>query len=119
MKKIFSSFKIKDFVINLMICLAYPIIKTIISDNKALVLSDTTYILSMMFIIGGVFNIMIRRGSFDALTYTAQRTISKNKELSFESYKKDKQKEREDSFNYLLLVGITVLIISIITSYFA
>ena len=115
MKKLFSGFKVKDFIINLLICLAYPICKTIISENKLLVFSDTSFIMSLVFMIGGVVNHLIRSGDFDITTFIAARSFSKNKDLTFDKYKKDKESERKDSFNYLFFVGIIVFVISMIT----
>ena len=115
MKKLFSGLKVKDFIINLLICLIYPICKTIMSDNKLLVFSDTAFIMSLVFIIGGVVSHLIRSGDFDITGFIAARSFGKAKDLTFEKYKKDKINERKDSFNYLFFVGIIVFVISMIT----
>ena len=119
MKKLFNGFKLKNYLLNLLICLMYPIIKSMLSNDKILVFSDTSFIMALVFILGGIVNIFVRSGDFDITAYVASRSFSKNKNKTFDAYKADKQKEREDSFNYLLFVGISVLIISIIASIFA
>ena len=119
MKKIFKGFRFKNFIINELICLAYPIIRAIKANNSMLVFSDTSLIISLVFIVGGTINTFIRSGDFDITSFIATRSITKNKNLTFEKYKEDKTKEREDNFNYLLLVGIITLIISFIAATYA
>ena len=75
--------------------------------------------MAMIFIVGGIVNIFIRSGDFDITSFIAKRSMTKDSNLTFEKYKEDKQKEREDSFNYLLFVGIITLFISVIASIFA
>lgn len=117
MKKLFKGFKLKDFLINLFICLLYPIVKTIRATDKAFVFSDTSFIMALVFIIGGIVSFLIRSGDFDITSFIATRSLTKNKDLTYEKYKKDKQDERKDSFNYLFFVGIIVLIISAIVGF--
>ena len=114
MKNIFKGFRLKDYLINLLICLIYPICKTAISQNKMLVFSDTSFLMGLVFIVGGIINIFVRSGDFDITTFIAARSFSRNKDLTYDKYKKDKESERKDSFNYLFFVGIIVLIISAI-----
>lgn len=119
MKDKLSNFRLSSFIGNFIICIIYPIVKTIVSDNKLLVLSDTLFIMSLVFIIGGIINSLILHGDFDITSFIARRSLSKDSNLTFEKYKKDKQDERKGSFNYPLLVGIIVLIISYIISIYA
>ncbi len=119
MKKMFKSFKIKDFLINLLICLSYPAIKTIVSKNRFLTFSDTSFIMSTVFIVGGMVNLLVRSGDFDITSFIAKKSFAKDSNLSYDRYKEDKEKEREGSFNYLLFVGIITLMLSLIASIFA
>lgn len=117
--KIFNNFKVKNFITHLLICIIYPIIKTIVSSNKLLVLSDTLFIMSMVFIIAGIVTSFILHGDFDVTSFIARRSFGRESNLTFDKFIKDKQNERKGSFNYPLFVGIIVFIISYIISYFA
>lgn len=119
MKKLFANFKLKHFIANLAICVIYPIIKAFTSDNKLLVLSDTLFIMSLVFIVAGVVTSFILHGDFDITSFIAKRSFKHDSDFTFEKYKKEKQDERKGSFNYPLLVGIIVFIISYIISIYA
>ena len=119
MKNKFSSFKFSSLIANLIIGLAYPIIKSCIAErNKLIVFSDTCLIIAGGFIIFGVFTSLYLHGDFDVTTYIAGRTFKKNRNQTYEKYKKDKDYERKGSFNYPLLTGIILLLTSFITSLF-
>lgn len=117
--KIFKNFKIKSFVYNLLVCLAYPIIKCIISNsNKLLVLSDTLCIMGMVFIVAGIVTSFILHGDFDITTFIAKRSFKRDSDFTYEKFQNEQQKKREGSFNYPLFVGIFVIIISYIIALF-
>ena len=115
MKKIFKGFKISNFISTLIIGLFYPIIKTAISNNKLLVFSDTTFIISLFFLVFGVLNNLFLHGDFDITTYITKKVFVKDKE-PYDVFKENMKEKREDSFNYPLFVGILLFVISIITS---
>lgn len=112
----FKKFELKYFISSLLICLAYPIIKVCISNNKLLVLSDTCFVVSLIYIALGIINMSILHGDFDIQGFIAQRSILKNNDLQFKDYQKIKESERKDRFNYPLFTGIIVLLFSIIIS---
>lgn len=118
MNKLFKNFKLNNFVTNFIICIIYPIIKTIISDNKLIVLSDSLFIMSLIYIVFGVINSLILHGDFDITNYIIRRTSKANSNLTFDKFSKDIKDERKGSFNYPLFIGIFVLIISYIIAIF-
>lgn len=117
MKRRLKAFKLSSFIPNLIVALCYPIIKTCISKNKFLVFSDSCFIVGALFCLFGVFNLLYLSGDFDITTYIASKFIAKDKR-SFEVYESDASEKRKDSFNYPLLVGIILVIISFITTLF-
>ena len=119
MKKIFKGFRVKHFITHLLLCLAYPIIKTSISTNKMLVFSDTSFIMSLLFIFAGVFYNASLKGDYDIHEYVAVRSFFKKQNQDLRTFINTKNEKREERFNYLLFVGIIVLIVAIITSIFA
>ena len=143
MKKIFKSFELKHFITTSIIAFAYPIIKTCISNNKLLVFSDTSFIISLIFVAIGILNMSVLNGDYDLQGFIAQRSFGKNNNLNFsnkdlanatvkgnnskgvleknnfmtfEQYRNIKENERKDRFNYPLFTGIIILIVSLITS---
>jgi len=116
--KIFKNFKFKNFLGNLLLCIIYPLVRAYVSENKLYVLSNTLCIMSLVFVIFGMINLLILKGDFDITSFIAKRSLSKNTNLTYEKYTKDKESERKGSFNYPLLVGIIVFIISYIISNF-
>lgn len=112
MKKIFKNFKIQYFIGNLSFGLSYPIVKTALSENKALVFSDSCFIMCLMFLFFAIINAMVLSGDFDIVGFTAKRRFPQYKELSFISYKEEMKTKRKDSFNYPFVVSICLLIIS-------
>lgn len=124
MKKIFKGFKLKYFILTILLAITYPIIKAFISNNKILVFSDTCFIIGLLLLLPGIFSWLSLHGDFDLTSYIAARSILRKKADSFEeygSYEKyveSKNKQREERFNYPLFVGIIMLIISIIFSIF-
>lgn len=118
--KNFKNFKLKNFIGNFAFCVSYPIIKTIVSDgNKVLILSDTLFIMSLVFIVAGIVTSFILHGDFDITTFIAKRTLSKNSNLTFEKFTKNKENERKGSFNYPFFAGIISFLISYIIAIFA
>ena len=115
MKKIFGSFKsIKPLTIAvaLPISLAYPIIKSVVtSSNKLVVFSDSLFITSLILIALGVISVFIRFGDFDITGYVFRRGVKKDVK-SFREYKKDKEDERKETFNYPLFFGLVFLLVS-------
>ena len=114
----FKNLKIKSLLIDLIICLTFPIVKAYSStNNKLLIFSDICTIIGFLCLLFGVINSLILHGDYDVTSYIMQRTIHKNSQ-NFDSYKKDKEEKRKDSFNYPLLCGIILIIISYLSALF-
>ena len=119
MKKFIKKIKLQVLSYSLLCGLSYPIIKTLISDNKLVVFSDSCLIVGMVFIIVGIVYNFVLKGDLDITAFIAKRSLNRNKNLDFDKYVSDKQKERENSVNYPLLVSLILIIISLVTSLFA
>ncbi len=113
----FKNLKIKTLLTNLLICLAYPLVKAYVSTDKLLIFSDTCVIIGFLCLLFGAINSLILRGDYDITSYIMQRTINKSNQ-NFDNYKKDKEEKRKDSFNYPLLCGIILIIISYLSALF-
>ena len=119
MKKIFGNFKnikIRTLVIAVPLTLAYPIIKALISSaNQLMIFADSLLIISLVLILMGVLFTFSRFGDFDVTRYIFKRGTDKNAK-SFGEYKKDRENERSETFNYPLFFGLVYLALSIFIS---
>lgn len=108
---------------SLMYCLAcglsYPIIKAAISKNKLVVFSDACLLIGFVLIIVGVIYNFVLKGDLDITSFIAKRSFTKNRNMDFDTYIENRQKEREHSFNYPLFVGFIEIIISFLVSLIA
>ena len=59
----------------------------------------------------GVISVFIRFGDFDITGYVFRRGVKKDVK-SFREYKKDKEDERKETFNYPLFFGLVFLLVS-------
>ena len=120
MKKIFGSFKsinIITLLVTIVLTIAYPVAKALISSaNRLMIFSDTLLIISLILIAVGILFTFARYGDFDITGYIFHRGISKNAK-SYENYKKDLEANRRETFNYPLLLGLIYLIISLTISF--
>lgn len=120
MKKIFGSFKnISPRVLPaiLLISLAYPTAKALLSPtNRLTVFSDALLITSLVLIAVGVFLTFARHGDFDITRYVFRRGVDKNAK-PFEEYRKDREEQRSESFNYPLFLGLIYLAAALLVAY--
>ena len=116
--KIFKNFKMKRFIPSLVILLAYPAVKTVISEHKALVFSDTVFVVSLFLVIFGVIHNLYIKGSFDNTTFVIDRFMHRQTSKTYEAYMKDIKERRKDSFNYPLFTGFIGILLSILVSLF-
>ena len=120
MKKIFGNFKnikIRTLLIALPLMLAYPVAKALISSsNRLMIFSDTLLIISLLLIALGVLFTFTRFGDFDITRYVFRRGTDKNAK-SFGEYKKDREEQRKETFNYPLFLGLVFLVVSVFIAY--
>ena len=110
-----KNLKIKNLITNLLIALAYPILKFATSKNRLLAFSDACFIIGLFLIIVGILTWLLLKGDFDITTYIADR-VFKKEERDFNTFMKDQKEKRKDSFNYPFFCGIIMLILSFITA---
>ena len=119
MKKIFGSFKnikLRTLLVTVPLTLLYPIIKALISSaNQLMIFADSLLIISLILVAVGVLFTFTRFGDFDITRYVFKRGTDKNAK-SFGEYKKDRENERSETFNYPLFFGLVYLVISIFIS---
>ena len=118
MKKLFKGFKLSNFIPNIIIGFAYPIIKGATSDSFAFGFSDACFIVGLVFALIGVFYSLYLHGDFDITSYITKRTLTKDKKETFEIYEENINEKRKDSFNYPLLLCIILIIASYIATLF-
>ena len=116
--KTFRNFKAARLIPSMVILLAYPTVKSVISEHKALVFSDTLFIMSMFFVIVGVIHNLYLKGNFDNTSFVIDRFMHRETSKSYETYMKDVKERRKDSFNYPLLAGFIGIILSVLVSLF-
>ena len=113
----FRNLNAKSLLINLLIALAYPIIKFFSSSNRLLAFSDACVIIGLFLVIVGMANWLFLKGDFDITAYIAERSLKKENR-DFDVYMEDQKEKRKDSFNYPLLCAVILLLISYLTSLF-
>ena len=114
----FKNVKLRDLLIHLIVSLAYPVVRAVTaSGSKLLVFTDSLLIIALMLLLFGVIFSMYLHGDFDKSAFLFKRGIDRNAPPSYEKYMEDKNKEREDAFNYPLFLGIAYLVVVLILSY--
>ena len=104
-------------MIALPLMLAYPVAKALISSsNRLMIFSDTLLIISLLLIALGVLFTFTRFGDFDITRYVFRRGTDKNAK-SFGEYKKDREEQRKETFNYPLFLGLVFLVVSVFIAY--
>lgn len=85
-------------------------------DRKLLAVTDAMTVVGLILILTGILYIAVRHGDFDVTEYNLMRYRARKQPVikSFEAFKADREAEREGSFNYPLLMGILMLIISFV-----
>ena len=119
MFKRFKNIKLKYLLTHIIVTLAYPAVRAYRAQSNGLLLfTDALTIIGALLIILGIFYSFILHGDFDRVSYTFQRGLIRNGIVRpFEDVQRDKQKDREDSFNYPLWLGILYIIVSSILAY--
>lgn len=110
-----KNLKTKNLIINLLIALAYPVLKLVTSENRLLAFSDACFIIGLFLTIVGIATWLLLKGDFDITAYIADRAFKKE-DRDFDVFMKDQKEKRKDSFNYPVLCGIIMLILSFITA---
>ena len=114
----FKNIKLSSVVTISILMLSFPLYKALSSEgNKLLIFLDALTITSMVMILLGVLYYNYLKGDFDESRYVMFRQRS-GKEVDFDKYIKDKQTEKEDSFNYPLFLGIVYFIVAFLGSFF-
>lgn len=74
-----------------------------------MVFSDTLFITSLVLLLLGVLFTFSRFGDFDITRYVFRRGVDKNTK-SYDEYKKDREYQRSETFNYPLFFGLIYLL---------
>ena len=118
MLKRFQNIKWQTLLIYVLISLAYPVVKALVSSgNRLQIFTDILTIFSMVLIIVGIFYRLVLKGDFDVTGFVFKRGAQKDMNQSFETYEKNKREEREAAFNYPLFLGILYFVVSIVIAY--
>ncbi|MBQ6492504.1 MAG: DUF3899 domain-containing protein [Erysipelotrichaceae bacterium] len=112
-----SNFRLKNFLINLLVCFMYPILRYVSNDNSLRAFSDACLIIGLFLALVAVAVFLFMAGDFDITGYIASRAFGKNQE-DFDTYKDKQNEKRKDSFNYPLLCAVVLIITSYISSLF-
>lgn len=117
-------------VAHIVITLAYPALKAYRSpDHQLLIFTNALTIIACVLLILGIIYSMVLHGDFDISSYFYQRSVrairhfflrrgkDEDPQKEFLDYLSDSKEEREESFNYPLLLGIVYLIGSAVVAY--
>lgn len=108
----FKSFRIRPFLICLIAALVYPAAVLFTAEKKLLKCMDSLAVTGLVLIVLGIVLAMVRHGDFDVIEYVTQRGFRREKMKPFADFMADKKEKRKDSFNYPLLTGLMLLLIS-------
>ena len=113
----FKNIKLSGIVIVTMFAISYPLLKALTSEgNKLLIFLDALTITSLFLIAFGFLYFLYTSNDFLATRYVFARKVAR-KEIDFETFAANKAKEKEESFNYPLFLGIFYFIVTYIASY--
>ena len=114
MFKRFKNIKLKYIIIHLIVTLAYPAARAFRADkNRLMMFTDAMTVIGALLIVLGVFYGFYLRGDFDRTSYVFQRGAVRHGIMpDFETFHKNAEEKREDSFNYPLFLGIIYLAVS-------
>ena len=111
----FRNLDLKKLIAYLFVAMAYPVLSCVSSaDNRLLRLINGMTICALVFIILGMFNLLVLHGDFDITAFVATRFFYRDKAKNYEAYKSDRDDDRKQGFNYPLFVGLLMLIASVI-----
>lgn len=111
-----KNFRIKRFILYLIIGFAYPLFAYFTRENKLLTFCNASLIVGLLFVALGILAIAFLHGDLDITGYVFRRFRNKENMKPFDAYKEDKNESREGSFNYPLLIGLILIAASAVTS---
>ena len=118
----FRNLKIKDLIPNLIVSLAYPLIRIFrVPANRLLAFTDALTIISLILLVLGIINYLHMKGDFDRAQYMFSLrplwVFSRRAPKPYDEFAKDKAVDHANEFNYPLFLGLIYLVISIFLSY--
>lgn len=96
----------------------YPLYRVLSAEtNKLLHLINSLTIVGGVFLILGVIASFVLHGDTDITAFVLKRTLFPKKTKDYDSYKQDREEERESSFNYPLFTGILMIAAAVILTF--
>lgn len=109
----FKNFRLWNWLGFLLIACLYPAFAYVSNkENPLLAFINALTIVGIVFVVMGIILSLVVHGDFDITEYVARRAVNKKHMKSYEAFKADKQEKREDHFNYPLLTGIFMIVVS-------
>jgi hypothetical protein len=95
---------------HVLVTLAYPAARALTEpQNRLLLFTDAMTIIAIVLLVCGIVYALILRGDFDISGFAFLRGL-RGGGKNYDAYKADRQKEREEAFNYPLFLGILYLL---------
>ena len=97
-------------LVHVLVTLAYPAARALTEpQNRLLLFTDAMTIIAIVLLVCGIVYALILRGDFDISGFAFLRGL-RGGGKNYDAYKADRQKEREEAFNYPLFLGILYLL---------
>ena len=119
-KKKFRNIQPRLLGIHLLVTLAYPVARALISERtKLLIFTDSLTVTGGVLIIAGIVYNLYLHGDFDISAFLLRRGAARKKEepQSYETVRQDRKEKREAAFNYPLFLGLLYVAVSLILAY--
>ena len=102
---------------HVLVTLAYPAARALTEpQNRLLLFTDAMTIIAIVLLVCGIVYALILRGDFDISGFAFLRGL-RGGGKNYDAYKADRQKEREEAFNYPLFLGLVYLFAAGVLAY--
>ena len=115
-----KNLKWQNLLLTVAISAAYPAVRafTLPEGRRLFFFCDAITVIGLILVILGVIYLAIQKGDFDITTYIGKRFIERDRTKPFSEYRKDREEEHAETFNYPLFTAILFLLTAAVIALF-